>query len=243
MPEVILAPERLPVHVGIIMDGNGRWAARQALPRTRGHEEGLKAVKKIVAEAATLGVRYVTLYTFSTENWKRAQEEVGFLMNLVRTHLRNEFAFYKENGIRIRHIGDMAGLPAPVAEEIQKAMDETAAFNNLTVALAINYGGRDELERAASRFARDKGKARDESSLSAYLDFPELPDCDLIIRTGGEKRISNFLLWQGAYAELSFSDTLWPDYTIEEFRQNLADFGRRNRRFGGVRPDEGGRQV
>jgi undecaprenyl diphosphate synthase len=225
MPEELLTPDRLPVHVGIIMDGNGRWAMRQGLPRTRGHEEGLKAVKKIVAQAAKLGIRYVTLYTFSTENWKRAQEEVGFLMNLVHTHLRNEFAFYKENGIRIRHIGDMSGLPVPVAQEIQKAIDETVSFNKLTVVLAINYGGRDELQRA---FQRGAGQGE----LASFLDIPELPDCDLIIRTGGEKRLSNFLLWEGAYAELYFSDILWPDYTIEDFHQALTDFVMRNRRFG-----------
>jgi undecaprenyl diphosphate synthase len=209
------------------MDGNGRWAVSRSLPRTAGHEEGLKTVKRLVAEAATQGIDYLTLYTFSTENWKRSQQEVGFLMNLIATHLRKEFDFYKEHSIRIQHIGDLQGLPPSVQTEITRAIAETASFTALTVVLAINYGGRDEIDRAAKKAGNGK-------SVAQCLDLPELPDLDLLIRTGGEKRLSNFLLWHGAYAELCFCDTLFPDYTVEHFRADLADFANRQRRFGGV---------
>jgi undecaprenyl diphosphate synthase len=217
-------------HVGIIMDGNGRWATKRGLPRTAGHEEGLKTVKRLVAEAADQGIKYLTLYTFSTENWKRSEAEVGFLMNLIVAHLRKEFAFYKEHHIRIRHIGDIAGLPVIVQDEITRAIAETAAFTGLTVVLAINYGGRDELIRAAKKYR----VVPESTAFESCLDLPELPDLDLLIRTGGEKRLSNFLLWQSAYAELVFCDTLFPDYSVGHFREDLADFAHRQRRFGGL---------
>jgi undecaprenyl diphosphate synthase len=225
-------------HVGIIMDGNGRWATKRGLPRTAGHEEGLKTVKRLVAEAADQGIKYLTLYTFSTENWKRSETEVGFLMNLIVAHLRKEFAFYKEHHIRIRHIGDLAGLPSVVQGEITRAIEETASFDGLTVVLAINYGGRDEILRAAQKYHSAASRLSPENTafptLESCLDLSELPDLDLLIRTGGEKRLSNFLLWQSAYAELAFCDTLFPDYTEEHFRADLADFAHRQRRFGGV---------
>lgn len=226
----------VPEHVAIIMDGNGRWAKQRNMPRTSGHKEGLTVAKKIVKEASRLGIKYVTLYTFSTENWKRTQEEVGFLMNLIRGHLRAEFQFYKENGIRIEHIGDISGLPKDVQSEILKAKQETAHFTGLTVVLAINYGGRNEIIRGMNKFLADKkdGESISEDNLKEYFDIPKLPDVDLMIRTGGELRISNFLLWQAAYAELMFTNTLWPDYTAEEFRKNIEDFAGRNRRFGAV---------
>ena len=195
-----------PVHVGIIMDGNGRWAVRRNLPRTAGHKEGLNAAKRVVKLASDMGIGFVTLYTFSTENWKRAEEEVGFLMNLIMTHLRAEFEFYKQNGIRILHLGDARALPPAVAREIQNALEETAHFTGLTVVLAINYGSRDEITRAVNKViahnARDSEKtALTQDEFASFLDVPSLPDVDLIIRTGGEKRISNFLLWQAAYSE------------------------------------------
>lgn len=226
----------IPKHVAIIMDGNGRWAKQKNMPRTAGHKEGLTVAKKIVKEASRLGIKYVTLYTFSTENWKRTQDEVGFLMNLIRGHLRAEFQFYKENGIRIEHIGDLSGLPEDVQSEIIKATQETAHFTGLTVVLAINYGGKNEIIRGINKFIQDKDKVDclTEDNLNKYFDIPDLPDVDLMIRTGGELRISNFLLWQAAYAELMFTDTLWPDYTEEEFRKNIENFAGRNRRFGAV---------
>ena len=223
-----------PVHVGIIMDGNGRWAKMRGLPRTAGHKEGLEVAKKIVKACAELNIKYVTLYTFSTENWKRAQEEVGYLMGLIRGHLRAEFEFYKANGIRIEHIGDLAGLPPDVAEEIVKAKKETENFTGLTVILAINYGGRDELVRSVKKIVSSKIAENDinEKLISDNFDIPELPDVDFLIRTGGEKRLSNFLMWHSAYSELLFTDTLWPDYTPQEFKSNIEEFYKRTRRFG-----------
>ena len=230
---------RLPKHVALIMDGNGRWAQQRGLARTAGHKEGLEAAKRIARAAADLGIKYITLYTFSTENWKRTQEEVGYLMGLIKAHLRAEFEFYKENQIRVQHIGDLAGLPKDVQEEIINAKKDTENFTGTTCVLAINYGSRDEITRAANKaIAAGKNKL-DESDISANSDLPELPDVDLLIRTGGEKRLSNFLLWQTAYAEFIFSDTLWPDYSVEEFKKDIMDFENRNRRFGGIENKKG----
>lgn len=221
----------LPDHIAIIMDGNGRWAKQRGMPRTAGHKEGLTAAKKIVAAAASLGVKYVTLYTFSTENWKRAQEEVGYLMGLIKGHLRAEFDFYKKNGIKIAHIGDLSGLPADVQKEIIQAKKDTEHFTGTTCVLAINYGGRNELVRAVQKLS-EQHKEISEESIAESLDIA--PDVDLLIRTGGEKRLSNFLLWQTAYAEFVFTDTLWPDYNEEEFFNDIAEFQKRSRRFGAV---------
>lgn len=224
----------LPVHVAIIMDGNGRWATKRGLPRSAGHKAGLTATKNIVRSASILGIKYITLYAFSTENWKRTADEVGYLMGLVKWHLRAEFDFYKENGIRLMHIGDIDGLPADVKNDILKAIDETAGFNGTVCTLAINYGGRDEIARAVKKIVASNVPPNDisEDTISSCLDAPNLPDVDLLIRTGGEERISNFLLWQSSYAELIFSKTLWPDYGEQEFRAHILEFQQRTRRFG-----------
>ena len=236
MATIMTDDSTVPVHIGIIMDGNGRWAQKRNLPRTAGHKEGLETAKRIISCAVEAGVKYVTLYTFSTENWKRTEEEVGFLMGLITRHLRAEYKFYKENGIRIRHIGDTSRLPAAVQKEMVDAEGETADFNKMTVVLAINYGGRDELIRAMKKLA-SKIAVEDirEQDISTAFDVPELPDADIIIRTGGEKRLSNFLLWHSTYSELFFSDTLWPDFSNEEFLSILSDFKNRDRRFGAVK--------
>lgn len=225
-----------PLHIGIIMDGNGRWAQKRGLARTAGHKEGLETAKKIVKACANAGIKYVTLYTFSTENWKRAQEEVGYLMGLIKGHLRSEFEFYKANGIRIEHLGDLKGLPEDVQAEIINAKEETKNFTGLTVVLAINYGGRDEIIRSVKKIIEKQidSDSLTEKSISDNFDIPELPDVDFLIRTGGEKRLSNFLLWHSAYAELFFTDTLWPDYTEDELIENLNEFYKRTRRFGDV---------
>ena len=225
-----------PSHVGFIMDGNGRWAQKRGLARTAGHKEGLEVAKRIVKACADMGIKYVTLYTFSTENWKRAQEEVGYLMGLIKSHLRAEFQFYKDNGIKIEHIGDLSGLPKDVQNEIIKAKDDTAAFTGLTVVLAINYGGRDEIVRSIKKMMDSGIKSENitEKLISDNFDVPELPDVDFLIRTGGEKRLSNFLLWHCAYAEFLFTDTLWPDYSTEELKNNINEFYKRTRRFGAV---------
>ncbi len=233
-----LDKENLPLHVAITMDGNGRWAQAKKLPRTSGHDEGLRTAKRIVKAASDIGIKYLTLYVFSTENWKRAEQEVGFLMNLIHTHLCGELAFYKENGIRVRHIGNFEALPANIQKDIKQAMDDTADFKGMTVNLAINYGGRDEIIRGIKKIINNKitTDQLDEKTFSTYLDMPECPDVDLLIRTGGEQRLSNYLLWHVAYAEQIYTDTLWPDYTNEEFYSHIEAFQHRNRRFGAEKP-------
>lgn len=237
---------KLPQHVAIIMDGNGRWAVRRKQPRTAGHQAGLSTVKEIVRECSVLGIPYLSLYAFSTENWKRATEEVSFLMDLIVVYLKAEYDFYRKNRIRVVHSGNLAGLPEKVQKELIKASEDTASHDGLTVNLAINYGGRNEIVRAMQRAIK---KARqdsleqscdfetmlermDEASFQSCLDEPDLPDVDLLVRTGGEKRISNFMLWKGAYAELYFSDLMWPDWNVASFHEALNDYKARQRRFG-----------
>ena len=233
-----LNKENLPLHVAITMDGNGRWAQARKLPRTSGHDEGLHVAKRIVKAASDLGIKYLTLYVFSTENWKRAEQEVGFLMNLIHTHLCGELAFYKENGIRVNHIGNFDALPPQIQKDINQAMDDTADFKGMTVNLAINYGGRDEILRGVKKIIEQKIKPEDitEKLFSSMLDMSDSPDVDLLIRTGGEKRLSNYLLWHIPYAEQIYTDTLWPDYSNEEFYSHIEQFGTRNRRFGAEKP-------
>ena len=233
-----LDKENLPLHVAITMDGNGRWAQAKKLPRTSGHDEGLRTAKRIVKAASDLGIKYLTLYVFSTENWKRAEQEVGFLMNLIHTHLCGELAFYKENGIRVRHIGNFEALPASIQKDINQAMEDTKDFTGMTVNLAINYGGRDEILRGVKKIINNKlsPDQLDEKTFSSYLDMPECPDVDVLIRTGGEQRLSNYLLWHVAYAEHIYTDTLWPDYSNEEFYSHIEAFQHRNRRFGAEKP-------
>lgn len=238
MPQAASA-RSVPTHVGIIMDGNGRWAKARGLPRSAGHSEGLKVAKAMTKVAEELGVRYLSYFVFSTENWRRASDEVGFLMGLIRAHLVNELDFYRANGIRVVHSGDISGLPSDVASEIEKVAADTAAFHTMTVNLAINYGGRDEIVRAARKLvasgsAGPEGAGITAESLRASLDHPELPDLDLVIRTSDELRFSNFLLWQSAYAELYFSEKYWPDFGPEDFAAAVASYGGRERRFGGA---------
>lgn len=234
--EINKSQEALPAHIGIIMDGNGRWAKQRGQIRTAGHEEGLKRAKEIAKAASDLGIKYVTLYAFSTENWKRAKSEVGFLMNLIHTHLLKELKFYKENSIRVRLLGDITGLPAIIQKDILETEEDTKDFTGLTICLAINYGGRDEIVRSIKKMIREGIPEQEitEGTVSSHFDFPELPDVDLLIRTGGEQRISNFLIWQASYAEFLFTKTLWPDYNKEEFYNNIAEFQKRTRRFGAV---------
>jgi len=228
----------VPRHVAIIMDGNGRWAADRGLARTEGHKEGLATAKRIVAAASELGVSYLSLYTFSTENWKRTKDEVGFLMALIRKHLSSELDFYRKNRIRVVHSGRREGLPPEILAEIDSVTRDTADFPGMLVNLAINYGGRDELLRAIGKLSKtglESGTLQvTEESIRSNLDQPEIPDPDLIIRTGGEYRISNFLLWQSAYAELYFSDRYWPDFSREDLEAAFASFSKRNRRYGGT---------
>jgi undecaprenyl diphosphate synthase len=225
---------RLPRHIGIIMDGNGRWARERGRSRSEGHREGLEAARRVVAAAVERRISYLTMFTFSTENWTRASEEVSYLMFLIRSHIRKEFDFYRANGVRLLHAGDIASLPRDVAGEIRDAVADTAGFTRMTLVLAINYGGRSEIVRAVRRAAA-AGVAAEltEEGLRPWLDQPSVPDPDLIIRTAGERRLSNFLLWQGAYAELYTSARLWPDWGADDLDAALADYAARVRRFGG----------
>ena len=227
---------RLPAHVGIIMDGNGRWAQKKNLSRSKGHLEGLSAAKRIVKAAADKKLQYLSLYTFSTENWKRAESEVKYLMFLIKSYLKQEYKFYKKNQIRVFHSGDLQHLPPDVIKTIKLVMDKTKTFTGLKLNLAINYGGRDEIIRSMTRWLKKTthGDTITENDVSVNLDRPEFPDADLIIRTGGEKRISNFLLWESAYAELYFSEKLWPDWQEDDLLAALDDYQQRQRRFGGV---------
>jgi undecaprenyl diphosphate synthase len=232
-----------PFHIAVIMDGNGRWATARGLPRTEGHRQGLATAKRIVAAAARAGIGCLSLYTFSTENWKRAQDEVSFLMGLIRSHLANELDFYRANRIKVIHSGCREGLERGILDELDSVTADTAQFTGMTVNLAINYGGRDEILRAFRRAAARLDQSREgcladsltEEAFRGSLDHPEIPDPDLIIRTGGECRLSNFLLWQSAYSELYFSDRFWPDFGEEDLKAAIDSYAGRDRRFGGTK--------
>ncbi|GHV87802.1 isoprenyl transferase [Spirochaetia bacterium] len=228
--------KKVPTHIGIIMDGNGRWAKGRGQMRTQGHLEGLTTAKKTVKTASDMGISYLTLYVFSTENWKRTADEVSFIMALVKQYLKGELNFFRENRIRIRHAGDASGLPHEIAREIQEVIEDTKAFEGLQVILALNYGGRDEIIRGVRRLlAADAQSDLTEETFRQYLDNPDIPDPDLIIRTAGEMRTSNFLLWEGAYAEYVVSEKLWPDWTEDDFKAAIARFSGRERRYGGTK--------
>lgn len=227
-----------PVHVAIIMDGNGRWAKARGLPRTAGHKKGAEAVRVAVEAAMELGARYLTLFGFSSENWKRPLGEVTDLMGLLRLYLRNEVKFLKKNNVRLRVIGDRTRFAPDIVEQIEKAEAATKDNSALNLTIALSYGGRDEIVAAARRIAEDAAAGRlspsdvDESAVSGRLFTAGLPDPDLLIRTSGEQRISNFLLWQLAYTEFVFLDVLWPDFTAEVFRDAVAAYALRDRRYG-----------
>ena len=229
-----LDPAGMPRHVAIIMDGNGRWALRRGLPRVAGHKRGVDTVRRITEECRRLGIGALTLYAFSDENWGRPKEEVGFLMDMLGTFLKAEIAAMKANGIRFRTIGRTDRLPATVRTWVGKAESETAGNTRMVLTLALSYGGRGEILEAVKRIKAAGAPAEQltEEAFSSYLDTAGLPDPDLIIRTSGEKRISNFLLWQAAYAELYFTDTLWPDFEEKDLRAALIDYQGRQRRFG-----------
>ncbi len=231
-------PARLPQHVAIIMDGNGRWAKTHGQPRVFGHRNGVKAVRDVTEGAAELGIRYLTLYAFSTENWRRPAGEVSALMSLLVQTIRKEVKTLMENNIRLQIIGDPSGLPPKTAASLQEALDRTAGNTRMTLVLALNYSGRQELGRAARRLAEEVAEGRldpaaiDEHALAARLDSAGMPDPELLIRTSGESRISNFLLWQIAYAELYFTPVLWPDFRRQHLQEAILDFQQRERRFG-----------
>jgi undecaprenyl diphosphate synthase len=237
-----LDPARLPAHIAVIMDGNGRWAGRRSLPRAAGHHAGVEPVRATVETCARLGIESLTLYAFSVENWKRPQAEVETLWRLLSHYLRREMPTLCKNGVRFRAIGRLEGLSPAIQRELRQVTEETAVNAGLTLNLAINYGGRTEIVDAVNRLiadARLRGELDslmvDEESLASRLYTVGQPEPDLLIRTSGEMRISNFLLWQIAYAELYVTETLWPDFSRTELLRAIAEYQRRDRRFGGVR--------
>jgi len=224
---------RIPRHVAIVMDGNGRWAVRRGLPRTAGHRAGIEAIRRTVKEASRLGIRYLTLYAFSTENWNRPREEVSFLMWLLEQQMKEEAETLFRQGVRVKFIGDRRPLAPGLQKEMARLESRTASRKKLTLTFAINYGGRQELVRAFEKLAA-MGKRPTEEAVSRCLDTAGMPDPDLIIRTAGEQRLSNFLIWQASYAEYWFTKTLWPDFTARHLRKAVCDFSRRERKFGGL---------
>jgi undecaprenyl diphosphate synthase len=233
----LIDPERLPGHVAIIMDGNGRWARRRKLPRVAGHKAGVQAVRVTVETCARLGLRALTLYAFSVENWKRPRSEVETLWRLLRIYLRAELPEMHRHDIRFTAIGRLDALPDFVREELDSVIQSTAGNRGLQLNLAINYGGRAELVDAVKALveeAQEREIMIDEAAIAARLYTAGMPDPDLLIRTSGEMRVSNFLLWQIAYAELYVTETLWPDFTRTELLRAILDYQKRDRRFGGL---------
>ncbi len=228
----------IPRHVAIIMDGNGRWAKRQHLTRTQGHAEGIKRVEEIVAAAQKIGIKALTLFTFSTENWRRPESEISILMSMLTNVLQQKIDLLKKNNVKFQVIGRETNVPRAVMKTFQMAINETKNNTGLVVNLAFNYGSRQEITDAVKKIALAVERKSlavsdiDEKTIAQFLYTQNLPDPDLLIRTSGEKRISNFLLWQLSYAELYFTDKFWPDFTKEEFEKAIADYSKRERRYG-----------
>ena len=231
-------PPKLPVHVAIIMDGNGRWAKIRNLPRAAGHQAGTEALRDIIRFSSDIGIKYLTIYAFSTENWTRSKDEVDALMALLLRYFRSEIDELCEENVRIRILGDVDGLPAPQRDAVIRAMERSRENTGLTLAIALNYGGRQEILHAAKQMAKRAIAGEDPDAftmddLQAGLYTFDMPDVDLVIRTSGEERLSNLLPWQTVYAELLFDPVLWPDFTKEKYLEDLWIYARRDRRFGG----------
>lgn len=223
----------LPSHIAIIMDGNGRWAKEKGLKRTAGHEQGAKTVREITTHCSNIGLKYLTLYAFSTENWNRPKLEVDFLMKLLERYFISELPIYLKNNVKFKAIGDKSKFSKKLQEVIIDTEEKTKHCTGLTQVLALNYGSRDEISRAVKKLC-EKNIEVSEENIQNHLDTKDIPDVDLLIRTSGEIRVSNFLLWQIAYAEMFFSSTFWPEFSCEELDDIISDFGQRERRFGGV---------
>ena len=232
----------IPNHVAIILDGNGRWAKKKGMPRTYGHVKGCENLEKICSVAKELGVKYLTVYAFSTENWKRSKEEVDGLMKLFRNYLKKCIKISQKNNMRVKVIGDITAFDSDIQESIEKLEDFSKDFTDLHFQIALNYGSRDEITRAVNRMLEDQkaGKLEtpvSEDTISGYLDTAGLPDPDLMIRTSGELRLSNYLLWQLAYSEFYFTDVPWPDFKKEELVKAIEKYNERDRRYGGVKEE------
>lgn len=239
----------VPRHVAIILDGNGRWARAKGMPRNYGHAQGSKNVERICEEAWRMGIKYLTVYAFSTENWSRPKDEVDALMKLLRNYMKTCLKTAAKNDMKVRVIGDKTRLDADIRSRIAELEEATKNNGGLNFQIALNYGSRDEIVRAVRKIARDAkdGKLEPESItsevISSYLDTHDIPDPDLLIRTSGEERLSNFLLWQLAYSEFYFTDVLWPDFTKEELMKAIEQYNSRDRRYGGVEKKEDGEHV
>lgn len=239
MGNISLPEDKIPAHIGIILDGNGRWAKKRMLPRNAGHKAGADALGPVIRRCQQLGVKYVTLYVFSTENWRRPPEEIDGIMNLLRSNLKQAEKFHGENA-RVRVLGDISPLESDLKSSIAEIEQKSAANTGITVCFALNYGGRQEIVEAVKLLAKDVKENRlmveeiDEAALSNRLYTAGIPDPDLIIRPSGEKRISNFLLWQCAYCEFVFMDILWPDFTPKDLDLAISEYSKRSRRFGGI---------
>ena len=231
---------RIPQHIAIIMDGNGRWAKKRLMPRNYGHAQGAKTLERIIEDAHDLGVKYLTVYAFSTENWVRPQEEIDALMKLLRNYMKDCVKTSRKNNMRVRVIGDKSKLDQDLQDSIEVLEKESASNTGINFQVALNYCGRDELVRVARKLAQDavEGKLSveeiDQAVFASYLDTKDIPDPDLLIRTSGELRLSNYLLWQLAYTEFYFTEVLWPDFRKEELMKAIEFYNRRDRRFGGV---------
>lgn len=238
--ELILDKNNIPKHIAIIMDGNGRWAKKRKLPRTMGHKAGVETIRRVIKESHVLGIKYLTLYAFSTENWRRPDDEVSALMRLLVEYLRSELAELNRNGVVIRVLGDIEKLPKDAQMEILDAVEITKDNKGIVLNIAFNYGGRDEIIRAVKLVSKEVKSGNiniddiDEEVFEKYLYTSSTPDPDLIIRPSGEQRISNFLLWQCAYSEFWYSNVCWPDFKEEHLHEAIYDYQHRDRRYGGV---------
>ncbi len=228
-----MSDNTIPSHIAIIMDGNGRWAKERGLNRTAGHEEGAKTVRKITQYCSDIGIKYLTLYAFSTENWERPKLEVEFLMKLLERYLKKELDVYLKNNIRFKAIGDLSRFSKSLQKTIFETQEKTANGLGLTQVLALNYGSKDEIIRAVKKLNEQNLEVTEEN-LESCLDTAGMGDVDVLIRTSGEVRLSNYLLWQNAYAEMFFTQTFWPDFNESELDDILSDFSKRERRFGGI---------
>ncbi|PDW04695.1 isoprenyl transferase [Candidatus Viridilinea mediisalina] len=228
--------ERIPQHIAVIMDGNGRWANQRGLPRLAGHRAGTENIRAIVSEASKIGVRYLTLYAFSTENWNRPSLEVQGLMQILSDFIDRETQSLHEQNVRLRHLGRLEGLNKLLARKVERAINLTYANSGLTLAIAFNYGGRADIIDAVRRIVASgiDPAMIDESMIEAHLTTAGMPDPDMVIRTSGERRLSNFLIWQAAYSEYWFTPVFWPDFRPEHLHQAIREYGRRERRFGGI---------
>lgn len=234
----------IPNHVAIILDGNGRWAKKKGMPRTYGHVKGCENLEKICSVAKELGVKYLTVYAFSTENWKRSKEEVDALMKLFRNYMKKCIKISRDNKMQVRVIGDPTAFDPDLQEKIKELEEYSSQYDELYFQIALNYGSRDEIKRAVQKMAEDVKAEKlnpeeiSEQMISDYLDTKGLPDPDLLIRTSGEERLSNFLMWQLAYTEFYFTDVPWPDFSKEELEKAIEQYNSRDRRYGGIKEDE-----